>query len=65
MLDNITCTQFSKLTMTDPEPAEVVEMSSDDDSVLFISDSSPAASFEPLALVFTPTKQDPSPSQFR
>ena len=51
--------------MTDPKPAEVIEISSDDESVLFISDLSPAASFEPPALVFRPTKREPSPSQSR
>ena len=51
--------QLSKLTMTDPKLAEVVEISSDDESVLFICDSSAS----PSAKIFTPTKRELSPSQ--
>ena len=60
VLDSITCTQLCKLTMTDPEPAEVIEISDDDESMLCISDLSPAAT-----ICQTPTKREPSPYHSR
>lgn len=45
--------------MSDPEEAEVIEISSDEDSVLITSDSSPSVK------IFTPTMQEPSPAPSR